>query len=177
MRWKDGPVSFLSYLPCFVPSLFLFLLFLLSTDPHGDVPVNKAGLWAGVGIGGSVTHASQAPRLSKRSARVIFGQDFFSLKFYLHNPSLNTPNTHTFSLSLFTHIYWTMFTIRLTDTSEEVEIQTHSTVQFKQVIEDLLLFCGSIYLMLFLMDSRTKAMQNHVFAQVRQWETGGLYIL
>jgi len=62
----------------------------------------------------------------------------------------------------------------LTDTSEEVEIQTHSTVQFKQVIEDLLLFWGSIYLLLFLMDSRTKAMQNHVFTQVRQWETGGL---
>lgn len=78
--------------------LFSFLLFLLSSDPHGDVPVNKAGLWEGVGIGGSVTHACQAPRLSKRSARVIFGQEFFSLKFHLHNPSLNTPQTHTLSL-------------------------------------------------------------------------------
>lgn len=81
--------------------LFSFLLFLLSTAPHGDVPVNKAGLWEGVGIGGSVTHACQAPRLSKRSARVIFGQEFFSLKFNLHNPSLNTPQTHTHTHTLF----------------------------------------------------------------------------
>lgn len=155
--------------------LFSFLLFLLSTEPHGDVPVNKAGLWEGVGIGGSVTQASQAPCLSKRSARVIFGQEFFSLKFHLHNPSLNTPQTHTHTLSpsLCTHNYWTMFAIRLTDTSEEVEIQPHSTVQFKQVIKDLLLFCGSIELLLFFMDSATKAVQYHVFAQVRQWETGG----
>ncbi len=87
--------------------LFSFLLFLLSIYSHGDVPVNKAGLWESVGIGGSVTHASQAPRLSKRYARVIFGQAFFSPKFHLHNPSLNTPqmhmHTHTHTFNVHTH--------------------------------------------------------------------------
>ncbi len=143
--------------------LFSFLLFLLSIYSHGDVPVNKAGLWESVGIGGSVTHASQAPRLSKRYARVIFGQAFFSPKFHLHNPSLNTPqmhmrtHTHTHTLSMCTHIHWTMFNIRLMDTSEKAEL--HSTVQFKQVMEDLPLFCGSIELLLFLMEAGTKAVK------------------
>lgn len=50
-----------------------------------------------------------------------------------------------------------MFNIRLTDTSEKAEL--HSTVQFKQVMEDLLLFCGCIELLLFLMDAGTKAVK------------------
>ncbi len=108
MRWKDGPVSFQSYLPCFVPSLFFLALPPLHRPSRWRPSeqswiVGKRGHWR-LGHTPLVKH----PAWASVTPESFLDRIFFSPKFHLHNPSLNTPQTH---MRTHTHTHIHSFTL------------------------------------------------------------------